>query len=398
MSVTTPFSKRDLIPQEERLFIQKSQTELLIGIPKEQLSKDKRICITPEAVQTLVNHGHSVLLESQAGIGANYSDFEYSKAGAQITQDSKKVLACPTLVMVTPPTLEQIKHIAPNTTIWSSIQLKTLDISYFQALAKKKISAIAIDFIQDNHGTYIASSSLSEIAGVSSVLIASELMTTTNNGKGLLFGNITGVFPTEVVILGAGIVAEFAAKTALGLGANVKVFDNSLQRLRRLQNNLPSLITTSTIHDKLLLKALMRCDVAIGAIRGTNRSPIVVNKTMVENMKQGSVIIDVSIDNGGCFETSELTTHENPVVIKNGVIHYGVPNITSRYSKTASQAMSNILTPLLIEYAQNGEIQGALHASSPIKTGIYCYKGLITNQSVAKWFDLEYKDLLLFSF
>ncbi len=398
MAITTPFSKLDLMPLEEKLLVEQNQSSLLIGIPKEPINTDRRVSITPEAVQTLCNHGHRVVIESQAGIGASYSDLEYSKAGAKISNDIKEILSCPIIVKVSPPTLEQIKLINPNTTIWSSIQLKTLDTDYFKALAAKKISAIAIDFIQDKAGSYVASSSLSEIAGVSSVLIASELMTTTQQGKGLLFGNITGVHPTEVVILGAGSVAQFAARTALGLGANIKVFDNSLHKLRRLQNNLPSLISTSTLQDKILLKALMRCDVAIGAIRGTNRSPVVVTKTMVENMKPGSVIIDVSIDNGGCFETSELTTHEKPTIVKNGVIHYGVPNITSRYSKTASQALSNILTPLLIDFAQNGELKGALQPNNPIQSGIYCYRGLITNKSVAKWFDLDYKDLLLFAF
>ena len=398
MAITTPFAKHELIPQEERLLTPLAKKEMFIGVIKEDIQTERRVCITPEAVQTLSSYGHRVLIQKGAGLGASYSDLEYSKAGAEITDDVKKIYSCPIIVKVIPPSLEQIRLMSPYTIIWSTIQLKTLDTHYFQALAKKKISAIAIDFIQDKNGSYRTACSLSEIAGISSIHIASELMTTTNQGKGLLFGNITGVMPTEVVILGAGIVAEFAARTALGMGANVKVFDNSLSKLKRLQNNLPSLISTSSIQDKILLKALMRCDVAIGAIRGKNRSPIVVSQTMVENMKQGAVIIDVAIDNGGCFETSELTTHENPTVIKNGVIHYGVPNITSRYSKTASMALSNILTPLLIDYSENGSLQGAIQSDTLIKTGIYSYKGLITNRSVAKWFDLDYKDIMLFSF
>lgn len=398
MAMTTPFSKKDLIPLEECLMVERKRSDMFIGVPKENFTTEKRICITPEAVQTLSTYGHRVLIEKGAGEAASYSDLEYSKAGAELTSDPKKVYSCQIIVKVVPPTLDEIKLMAPYTVIWSTVQLKTLSKEYFDALSKKKISAIGFDFIHDKYGAYPAISTLSEIAGISSIQIAAELMTTTNNGKGLLFGNVTGVLPTEVVILGSGLVAEYAAKTALGMGANLKVFDNSIQKLRRLQNNLPQQISTSTIQEKILQKALMRCDVAIGAIRGKNRAPIVVSETMVENMKKGAVIIDVSIDSGGCFETSELTTHENPTIVKSGVIHYGVPNITSRYSKTASMALSNIITPMLIEYAENGDLDGAVHSDSVLQTGIYSYKGLITNRNVAEWFNLDYKDIHLFAF
>ncbi|MGL5274475.1 alanine dehydrogenase [Myroides sp.] len=398
MATLTPFSIKDLIPQEECLMVERKKSDLFIGVPKENVLTEKRICITPEAVQTLSTYGHRILIEKGAGEASSYSDLDYSKAGAEITTDTKKVFSCPVIVKVAPPTLEEIKLMAPYTVIWSTLQLKTLTRPYFEALSKKKISAIGFDFIHDENGTYPAVSALSEIAGTASILIASELMTTTNNGKGLLFGNISGVIPTEVVILGAGLVAENAARTAIGMGASVRVFDNSIQKLRRLQNNLPQRISTSTIQEKILLKALMRCDVAIGAIRGKNRAPIVVSDTMVENMKKGAVIIDVSIDTGGCFETSELTTHDQPTFVKNGVIHYGVPNITSRYSRTASMALSNIITPLLLEYTDSGDLEGTVHCESIIKSGIYSYKGLITNRNVAEWFDLDYKDIHLFTF
>ena len=398
MAITTPFSFKELIPQEECLMVEKTRSDLFIGVPKEKFSLEKRISLSPEAVHTLTAYGHRVLIEKGAGEGANYTDLEYTKAGAEVTADTKKVFSCPIIVKVNVPTLEEIKLMAPYTTVWSTIQLKTLTQEYFSLLKKKKISAVGIDFIHDKNNAFPIASSLSEIAGTSAILIAAELMANNHQGKGLLFGNITGVVPTEVVILGAGIVAEYAAKTALGMGANVRVFDNSIQKLKRLQNNLPQTISTSIIQEKILLKALMRCDVAIGAIRGKNRSPVVVSETMVANMKQGAVIIDVAIDNGGCFETSQLTTHENPTNIINGVIHYGVPNITSRYSRTGSMALSNILTPLLVDFAENGSIEDAASGDTMAFSGIYCYKGMITNQSVAKWFNLDYKDLNLFSF
>ncbi|MVX35534.1 alanine dehydrogenase [Myroides sp. LoEW2-1] len=398
MNFSSPFSQKDLIPQEECLMVERPKSSLFIGVPKENFDIERRICITPEAVHTLTSYGHRILIEKGAGEAASYTDQEYSKAGAEITADIKKVFGCQIIIKVVPPTLEEIKLLAPYSVAWSTIQLKTLDNKYFNALSKKKISAIGIDFIQDKLGSFPSTSALSEIAGIASIHIASELMSTINDGKGLLFGNITGVFPTEVVILGAGIVAENAARTALNLGANVKVFDNSLQKLKRLQNNLPHRIATSTIQEKILLKALMRCDVAIGAIRGKTRAPIIVSETMVENMKKGAVIIDVAIDNGGCFETSELTTHEKPTIVKNGVIHYGVPNITSRYCRTASMALSNILTPLLLEFVENGDLEGTIHSDNTIRSGIYSYKGLVTNQSVANWFNLDFKDINLFTF
>lgn len=394
----TPFSSQQLIPQEEKLEIARHKSELFIGIPKETSYQEKRICLTPDAVSSLVSHGHRVMIESGAGENSSYSDQEYSDAGAQIAQDPKKVFSCPMILKVEPPTTQEIEMMNPNTTIISAIQIKTRKKEYFETLAKKKITALAFEFIKDADGSYPAVKSLSEIAGTASILVASELMTNNQFGKGLLFGNITGVAPTEVVIIGAGTVAEFAARTAIGLGANVKVFDNSITKLRRLQNNLNQRIFTSTIQPKILLKALRRCDVAIGAMKGKDRAPVLVTETMVEHMKKGAVIVDVSIDTGGCFETSEVTTHENPTFIKNNVIHYCVPNIPSRYSKTASLSISNILTPYLIQIAEDGGLEIAIRRNQGLKDGVYFYHGILTNKSIGDWFGLSNRDINLIVF
>ena len=398
MSIYSPFSAKQLLPQEEKLEIAKHKSELFIGIPKETSYQERRICLTPDAVSSLVSHGHRVMIESGAGKTASFTDKEYSDAGAEVTQDTKKVFSCPILLKVEPPTLEEIEMMNLEAILISAIQLKTQKKDYFEALTKKKITSLAFEFIKDSDGSYPAVKSLSEIAGTASVLIAAELMINNNDGKGLLFGNITGVPPTEVVILGAGTVAEYAVRTALSLGANVKVFDNSITKLRRLQNTLNQRIFTSTIHDKALLKALRRCDVAIGALKGENRTPIVVTETMVEYMKKGAVIVDVSIDTGGCFETSEITTHEHPTFIKNNVIHYCVPNIPSRYSKTASISISNIITPTLINIAEDGGIETAIRCNKGLKNGIYFYHGILTNKSIADWFNLEHRDINLIVF
>lgn len=398
MSIISPFTKEQLLPQEEKLEIARHKSQLFIGVPKETSFQERRICLTPDAVTSLTYQGHRVMIEAGAGVSSSYSDREYSEAGAEITQDTKKVFGCPMLLKVEPPTFAEIEMMHPKTIVISAIQLKTRKKAYFEALSRKKITALAFEYLKDEDGSYPAVKSLSEIAGTASILIAAELMITNEFGKGLLFGNITGVAPTEVVIIGAGTAGEFAAKTALGLGASVKVFDNSITKLRRLQNNLNQRIFTSTIQQKSLLKALRRCDVAIGAMRGIERCPVVVTETMVEHMKKGAVIVDISIDTGGCFETSEVTTHEKPTFIKNNVLHYCVPNIPSRYSKTASISISNIITPYLLQIAEDGGIESAIRCNAGLKNGIYLYHGILTNKAIGDWFDLPDNDINLIVF
>lgn len=394
----SPFSKEELMPKPEMLEIKKQKGELFIGIPKETHLQEKRICLTPDAVAALTNQGHRIVIESKAGEGANYSDTDYSEAGAKISYDVEEAFGCSIILKVEPPSLKEIEYINPQSTLFSALQLKTQNKKYFEAIAKKRITAIAFDFISDEHGVFPVVKSLSEIAGISSVLIAAELMTKNSTGNGLLFGNIGGVAPPEVVILGAGTVGEFAARSALGLGAQVKVFDSSITKLRRLQLNLGTPIFTSTIQPKTLSKALMRCDVAIGAVRGRSRTPILVSDDMVQKMKSGAIIVDVSIDSGGCFETSEITTHNSPTLIKHGVIHYGVPNIPSRYSRTASLSISNIFTPYLIDIGDEGGLENAARFDRSLQRGVYFYHGILTNKAVADWFSLPYRDINLLIF
>lgn len=389
----SPFSQQQLLPQEETLEVLKQKGELFIGIPKENQNQEKRVCLTPDAVNAITAHGHRVLIEAGAGEGANFLDVEYTNAGAEITRDTKKVFSCPLLLKVQPPTLEEINLLNPQTIIISALQIKTQCKAYFGALAKKRLTAIAFEYIRDDDGKYPAVRSLSEIAGISSILIASELMATTNKGNGLMFGNISGVPPVEVVIIGAGTVGEFAARSALGLGANIKLFDNSITKLRNLQTNLNQGIYTSTLQPKNLLKALRRCDVAIGAARGKGRSPVVVSSTMVEHMKKGAIIIDVSISTGGCFETSEVTTHQKPIVEKFGVLHYGVPNIPARYPRTSSISISNIFTPYLLKIGEEGGVEYSLRFDKGLRSGLYMYHGVLTNKIVGEWFGLTYSDI-----
>ncbi|MEN8815669.1 MAG: alanine dehydrogenase [Nonlabens sp.] len=397
-TISTPFTKDQLIPQEERLEITRTKQELFIGIPKETQHQEKRICLTPDAVAAVCAHGHRILIEKGAGIASNFTDKDYTAAGAELTTDKTKVFSCPTILKVAPPSLDEIQMMKPQSVLISALQLKTRDQNYFNKLSEKKITALAYEFITDDEGRFTAVNALSEISGVASILIAAELLSNGDNRTGHLFGNITGVPPVDVVILGAGVIGEFAARTALGLGATVKIFDNSISKLRNIQNNVSQQLYTSTIQPKYLSKALRRCDVAIGALTGENRTPVVVSQPMVENMKKGAVIIDVSIDMGGCFETSEITSHDQPTYSKLGVTHYCVPNIPARYSKTASVALSNIFTPYILNIANDGGIEHAIRMDQGLKCGIYLYHGIVTNKSVGEWYNLPYSDVNLLIF
>jgi len=394
----SPFSKEELLPKPEMLEIKKPKDELYIGIPKETHFEEKRICLTPSAVAALTSNGHRIVVESGAGDGTNFTDNQYSEAGAKISYNANDVFACNIILKIEPPSLDEIKMMNPQSVLFSAMQIKTQNKEYFKALAAKRITAIAFDYIQDTHGIYPLVKSLSEIAGIASILIASELMNNSNIGNGLLLGNIGGVPPSKVVIIGAGTVGEFAARSALGLGASVEVFDNSLTKLRNMQHKLNFPIATSTIQPKNLLKSLLECDVAIGALRGKTRTPVVVHETTVEQMKDGAVIIDVSIDNGGCFETSEVTTHSNPTLIKHGVIHYCVPNIPSRYSRTASVSISNIFTPYLLNIGEMGGLENAARFDKSLQKGMYFYHGILTNKNIADWFNLPLTDINLLIF
>jgi len=391
----TPFSKEDLLPKPEMLEVKTKKDRLYIGIPKETYFEEKRICLVPSAVKLLTANGHRIIMEAGAGEGTNYSDRDYAEAGAKISYHAKEVFASNIILKLEPPSLDAIGMMHTQSVLFSALQIKTQKKAYFNALAKKRITAIAFDYIQDNHGVFPLVNSLSEIAGIASILIASELMNSTGIGNGLILGNIGGVPPSKVVIIGAGTVAEFAARSALGLGAQVEVFDNSLTKLRNLQHKLNFPIATSTLQPKNLLKSLIDCDVAIGAIRGETRTPVVVSESMVEQMKKGAVVVDVSIDNGGCFETSEVTTHSNPTRVKHDVIHYCVPNIPSRYSRTASVSISNIFTPYLLNIGEEGGLENAARFDKSLQKGMYFYHGILSNKTIADWFNLPFTDINL---
>ncbi len=395
--IASPFTKTELLPQEEKLELKKRKGELFIGLPKERSYQEKRVCLTPDAISNLTANGHRVLVERNAGKDAGFSDAAYSEAGAQLTSSTDKVFACPLILKVEPPTEEELALMNPQTILLSALQIKTQNKEYFQQLAAKHITALAFEYIKNKEGIFPIVTALSEIAGTASILIAADLLATPH-GKGIIFGNVAGVPPLNIVIIGAGTVGRFAARTALGLGVNPKIFDQSLTKLRELQNFVKHPVYTSTLQPNTLLKSLKRADVVIGAVRGKDRTPIVISETMVENMKTGSIIVDVSIDMGGCAETTEVTTHENPTSSKFGVVHYGVPNLPSRYPRSSSICLSNILTPYLLHIGEEGGLENTLRFDKGLRNGLYSYHGVLTSRSVAKWFNLEYRDINLLIF
>jgi len=393
-NIFTPFTEEELIPKAEKLEVIKKGKQFSIGIPKETCLNERRTCITPDAVQVLVEHGHEIIIESGAGQGSFFTDLQYAESGARITNDPKEAFGQDLILKINPPTEDEIEFMRPNTYLVSALQINLRDKDYFLKLAEKKVNAIAFEFIVDEYKQLSLVRLVGEIAGTVSILYASELLALSN---GLMLGGITGVRPTEVVILGAGIVGEFATKAAIGLGASVRVFDNSLSKLRRLHTIVDSRVPTSIIDPKELRKALRRADVVIGALPRLNMTPI-VTEDMVMKMKKGSVIIDITIDNGKVIETSELTTMEDPYVIKHGVIHCGLPNLTSRMPRTTTKAISNFFLSYILNYDEEGGFENMLVRKNEMKQSLYMYKGRHTKKIICDRFGLTYHDINLLIF
>ncbi len=382
--------------KEEVLDISTSKNKLYVGIPVETTLQENRVALVPSAVATLVAHGHRVVVEAGAGLKSNFSDNEYSEVGAEIAYDRREVFKATCLVKVAPPTLEEIDHLHTDQLLISPLHLPFLTEEYLAKLKQKRVIAIAMEYLQDSDGSFPIVRIMSEIAGLSAILTAAELLSNPSSGKGQLLGGISGVPPAQVVILGAGVVAQSATTAVLGLGAEVKIFDNNIYKLMRLQSQVGRKLYTSVLNPVYLERELVKADVAIGAIHSQlGRTPMVVSEDLVRKMKEGSVIVDVSIDQGGCFETSRVTSHERPTFIKHGVIHYCVPNLSSKVSRTASVAVGNILTPILLQAGNTASFEKLFFDHQGLRHGIYTFKGCLTNEYLSQKFNMKYTDLNL---
>ncbi|GGZ27417.1 alanine dehydrogenase [Echinicola pacifica] len=386
-----------IYPQEAVAKIATSGHSVLVGIPKETESQERRVVLTPEAVALLVNNNQRVMVETGAGDASKFSDKEYSDAGAKVVYSSKEAFEAQVVLKVEPPTEVEINYMKPGACLISALQLGKQNAEYIHALNRKKITAVSFEHLEDKVGGMPVVRAMSEIAGSSVMLIAAEYLSSAKSGgKGLILGGITGVPPTKVVIIGAGTVAEYAARTALGLGASIMIFDNHLYKLRRIKQLLGQQVYTSTIDNYTLGEALKEADVVIGALRAEKgRAKVVVSAEMISAMMPGSVVIDVSIDQGGCLETSQMTSHENPIYFVDDIIHYCVPNIASRVARTASMSLSNIFTPILLQMSDHGGAEEMVFNYKWFMKGVYTYRGSLTNAHLARKFQMNHKELQL---
>lgn len=389
-------AKSSLYPQEEMLKVKKGKHSFFIGLPREVSLQENRISLTPDAVALLVNNGHEVYVETRAGEGSKFTDKQYSDAGAKIVYTPQEVYKADIILKIEPPTIEELEYFHAGQTLISALQLGHLKTESIQAMQRKKITALAWEFIEDKVGGMPIIRAMSEIAGSTVMLVAAEYLSTINKGKGIILGGITGVPPTKVVIIGAGTVAEYGARAALSLGAEIQVFDNHLYKLRRIKHTLSQQFYTSTIDTITLSESLKTADVVIGALRAEKgRARHVVSEEMVSQMKPDSLIIDLSIDQGGCIATSEITSHSKPIFRKYGVIHYCVPNIASRVAHTATTALSNIFTPTILRASEEGGVDEMIFSHKWFMRGVYTFKGGLTNESIGRKFGLKYKNIEL---
>lgn len=389
-------ARASLAPQEQLMAVKKGKYSFFLGLPREISLQENRITLTPDAVALLVNNGHEIWVETKAGVGSKFSDQQYSEAGAKIVYSPQEVYKADVILKIEPPTVEEIEYMRPGQTLISALQLGHLPVESIQAMLKKKITALAYEFIEDKVGGMPIIRAMSEIAGSSVMLIAAEYLSTANNGKGVILGGITGVPPTKVVIIGAGTVAEYSARAAIGMGAEVQIFDNHLYKLRRIKHLLGSQVYTSTIDTLTLSESLKTTDVVIGALRAEKgRARVVITEEMVSKMRPDSLIIDLSIDQGGCIETSEITSLKKPIFRKYDVIHYCVPNVASRVAHTATTALSNIFTPTILRAAEEGGVEAMIYSHAWFMKGVYTIKGSLTNEAVARKFGMKFKNIEL---
>ena len=388
-----PVSKTLLLPKEEMLEIQHKQKKITIGIPSDIPKVEYRVPLTPQAVDLLVSYGHEIFIEKGAGKQANYSDSEYIDAGAVVTETREEIFRCDIILRVAPFDCEEIDQLKGNQAIISHMQIESHCAESIEKMIQKRVTCLAYEYLENDNGYLPFVHQTSQISGIASITIASEYLSTSRGGKGVLFGDVTGITPAELVIIGSGTAAEYAARAALSLGIVVKIFDVSVEDLSRLEEKIGQRIFTSVLYPKVLKKALVSADVVIGAMPFNATPKFKVSEELIEKMKEGAVIIDLNVSQGGCFETSHLTNLKDPVFRKHGIVHYCVPNIPALVARTASISMSNILIPTLLAIGENGGIDNYIKSSRGFRKGVYLYHGILTNRDVANRFNIPAKDI-----
>ncbi len=379
------------IPQELLAELNKAGNALHIGIPRETDELERRLALTPEAVDILTSSGHRVWIETGAGLGINYADNHYAESGAEIMATAAEVWQADIILKILPPSAGEVALMKPRATLLSMLQLHSLSQEAFELMIAKRINAIAYELIADEYRKLPVMTVISEIEGTASITIASEMLSNTQGGKGILLGGIPGVSPTEVVIIGAGSAGTVAARAALSLGASVKVFDDDINKLRTIQLTLGQGLFTSTFHPNVLHNAFLTADVVIGAMRYINTNKrYVIAEELIRSMKRGALVIDLRVNQGGCFETTCTLKPSDPAIFEQyGILHYCQPNISNRVARTTSMALSNIFIPLLIQLSDMGTIQAMIKSVPGFKLGVYMYAGKPVNEYVSSHFNMR---------
>lgn len=392
--IQDPKQKNRLYPEECLIREIAGKPRLSIGIPRENPKLETRLALTPEGVEIITEEGHSVYVQRGAGESMSYSDLQYSEAGAYLVDDDAEVFGADIVFKIAPPKLEELELMQNHSTIFSMLQLSNLSKEAIELIMKKKMNAFAYELINDEQKLFPVVNSISEIEGNTAIAVASDLMSIEHGGKGILLGGVAGISPTEIVILGASNTGTASAKAAIGLGAMVKIFDHDINKLRKIQHYLGRQVFTSVIHPNVLFKALGSADAVIGNLRYINGSQrFMVSEDLVKTMKKGAIIIDLSVDQGGCFETSECRTISNPIFEKYGIIHYCVPNISARVARTSSMALSNIFTPMILKIGESGSVKQSVADSSGFRHGAYVFNGIMVNRLIGDYYGIPSNDI-----
>ena len=359
------------------------------GVPKEIRDQEKRVGITPAGAHALVRHGHKVFIETHAGQGAVFSDEDYLKEGAQVVYSPEEAWGRADVVLkIAPPQPVEYERLGEGQVLMAFLTLVVAPSGLIQALLEKRVTAISMENIEDGEGGYPVLAVMSEVGGRMAPIIAAQYLQSSYGGLGILISGVAGVPAADVVILGGGTVGKNAARTALGLGAQVKVLDVNAKQLRHLDEAFSGRVTTMIANPYNIEKVLRYANVLIGAVRvHGERTPVLITREMVRRMRKRAVIVDMSVDHGGCLETTHPTTHANPAYLEEGVLHYCVPNIPSNVPRTATHALTNVVVPYLVKIGRMGLAQ-ALFTDPGFSRGVNLHNGRVVKEAVGQAHDL----------
>ncbi len=393
-SKSTSFFVREML-----LKMEEHKNTLTIGIPKEDQRIEKRLAITPETAGLLVEAGYRVLVESDAGLTINYSDRYYAESGAEIVFSPAEVYQADIILKISPPSFEEIGWMKPRCTVFSFLQIHLLSRASIDLMMKKRINAVAYELVLDDNAVSPFVTAISEIEGACSITVAGELLSNAHGGKGILLGGVPGISPTEIIIFGAGVAGKVAARAALALGASVKIFDNEVHKLRDIQHKLGQTMFTSTLQPNVMRNAFRSADVVIGAMQYVNKTHVYrISSDLIREMKKGSLIIDLRMSQGGCFETTlEACLPNHPFIFERfGVLHFCELSLASRVARTSSIALSNIFITMFTALADSGGVGQFARFDRGFAAGFYMFSGKMVNSYVANHFNLPVNDIGLF--